>query len=104
MNVVREDVEKLVENELEEAIKLHGLNHSYHESFALALEELNEADEEMRKCHECLHEFWIAVQKNENEKIEKMAESAYTVAVDLCAEVIQYAAMMKKPINGKSRH
>lgn len=31
MNVVREEVEKLIEKELEEAIKLHGLNHSYHD-------------------------------------------------------------------------
>ena len=98
MNVVREDVEKLVEKELEEAIKLHGLNHSFAEKFAVTLEEVEEAQHEMKECAEWLHTAWENIKYDDTENAVRDFQGLYSAAVRLACEAIQVAAMARKEV------
>ena len=99
MNVVREDVEKLIEKELEEAIKLHGLNHSLHEKYAVTLEEVEEAQYEMKQCAEWLHTAWENIKDDDTENAIRDFQGLYSTAVRLICESIQVAAMAKKEVD-----
>jgi len=98
MNVVREGVEKLVEKELEEAIKLHGLNNSLHEKYAVTLEEVEEAQYEMKECAELLHTAWENIKDDDTENAIRDFQGLYSIAVRLACETIQVAAMAKKEV------
>jgi hypothetical protein len=98
MNVVREDVEKLVEKELEEAIKLHGLNHSLHEKYAVTLEEVEEAQHEMKECAEWLHTAWENIKYDDTENAIRDFQGLYSTAVRLACEAIQVACTARKEV------
>lgn len=100
MNVVREGVEKLVEKELEEAIKLHGLNHSYHEKIALVAEEFDECADELEELKSNLQNAWQWTKVDGNEHVmDELYSKIYKGAVRLACEAIQVAAMAKKEVD-----
>lgn len=98
MNVVRDDVEKLVHKELQEAIEIHGLHNSHHEAYAIIKEELEEAEEELVKCQACLANMWDGVRGNLRVDADEMKEWIGEFATNLAIEAIQVAAMAKKGI------
>lgn len=98
MDKLIEEVKELVEKEYGRAGAKFGLtNHSDHESYAVLLEEFEEAQEEATRFKEFLTYFWNCV-KGDCPPYDK-----FVACVDmekkalLCAcEMIQVAAMAKK--------
>lgn len=101
MNVVHEDVEKLVEKELAAATDRFGLHHSWHEKAAVVGEELEECCEEMENLVDSMKFAWKQTRGNETDYIKEQAyDGVYDAAVRLAIEAIQVAAMAKKGIKG----
>lgn len=98
MNVVREDVEKLVEKELAAATERFGLHHSWHEKYAVILEELQELKEEVGETSHDLESVWFGIRNNIEEYPEEHIRCVYEDAVKAACEAIQVAAMCKKEI------
>lgn len=98
MNVVHEEVEKLVEKELAAATERFGLNHSWHEKYAVMLEELQELKEQVNIADAEIESVWFGVRHNKHEYIEDHIHYAYERAVNAACEAIQVAAMAKKEI------
>ncbi len=99
MNVVHEDVEKLVEKELAAATEKFGLHHSWHEKAAVTGEELEECCEEMENLVDSMKFAWKQTRSNESDYIKEQAyDGVYDAAVRLAIEAIQVAAMAKKEI------
>lgn len=93
------EIETSAGNELARAQKKFGTyNRSSHESYAVLLEEIEESKDEMGDVHEWLHDYWIAVKKND---VERQKESLARLAgiLSLCAaECVQSAAMCRKAL------
>lgn len=98
MDKVVAEVKESVEREYGRAGAKYGLtNHSDHESYAVLLEEVQEAEEELAHLGKDVYEFWYGVKNDVNDydkyiqcrKIEKRAIMA-------ACELIQVAAMAKK--------
>lgn len=103
MNVVREDVEKLVDKELEAATERFGLHHSHHEKYAVINEEYDEACEESRILGNAISHLWAQVKANDAENdINTTYDAMYQFAVNLSCEAIQVAAMCKKEIDERA--
>ena len=99
MNVVHEDVEKLVDKELAAATEKFGLHHSWHEKAAVVGEELEESCEEMENLVDSMKFAWKQTRGNETDYIKEQAyNGVYDAAVRLSIEAIQVAAMAKKEI------
>lgn len=94
INEVKESIEK----EYGRASAKFGLtNHSDHESYAVLLEELHEAHEEMDRVCRFTNEFWEQVRKNESDASKLNTCIAIERSAMLAAcELIQVAAMAKK--------
>lgn len=98
MNVVHEDVEKLVDKELEAATARFGLHHSYHEKYAVTLEELQECELEVKLMRTFLDEAFGNIRKNSRNAAYEDFCIVYNHAVRCAVEAIQVAAMCKKEI------
>lgn len=99
MNVIHEDVEKLVEKELAAATDRFGLHHSWHEKAAVVGEELEESCEEMENLVDSMKFAWKQTRGNETDYIKEQAyDGVYDAAVRLAIEAVQVAAMAKKPV------
>ncbi len=98
MNVVRENVEKLVGKELEAATERFGLHHSWHEKYAVTLEELQELKEEVTQASSDLESVWFGIRNNFTDYTEERIRCVYEDAVKAACEAIQVAAMCKKEI------
>ena len=99
MNVVHEDVEQCVGNELQHAVSVYGLHHSWHEKYAVTLEEMRELDEAVKVLwHELEIAFRMTMQNAPDSEIEQEYECIYDAAKDAAIEAIQVAAMAKKEI------
>jgi len=98
MNVVHEDVEKLVDKELETATERFGLHHSWHEKYAVIKEEFDEAQDELNEMLFDLKVMWKNVKRNDTDYSDDISEDMYNAAIRLACEAIQVAAMCKKEI------
>ena len=98
MNVVHEDVKQCVENELQHAVSVFGLHHSWHEKYAVMLEELQELKEEVNLAEAEIDSVWFGVRHNIPEYSEDHIHYVYERAVKAACEAIQVAAMAKKEI------
>ena len=99
MNVVKQDVEKLVRKELESANQRFPMFRSDHEGAAVILEEIEEAQEDMNNVQDNFLDLWKSVKRNSEP--EYHAESVYICAVSLAIEAIQVAAMAQKFIDSQ---
>lgn len=98
MNKLIEEVTELVEREYGRAGAKFGLtNHSDHESYAILLEEFEEAQNEMYGADKYLKEFWELVKGEYNSYGKLTCCKDMERKALLCAcEMIQVAAMAKK--------
>lgn len=98
MNVVKDDVEILVYNELDNANKLFPLFHSPHEGYAVIKEEIEEAEEQLTYSKQLLESLWTSIKVNDNSlPYSKMfCEDLKQRAIDGATELIQVAAMAQK--------
>lgn len=98
MNVVHEDIVKLVDKELEAATERFGLHHSWHEKYAVTLEEFHELKEEVTQANYYLESVWYGIRNNITDYPEEHIHRVYENAVKAACEAIQVAAMCKKEI------
>ena len=98
MNKLIADVTQLVSEEYGRAsIKFGATNHSDHESYAILLEELEEAGVEVNDTHIQLDKFWWLTKANDDDlsKVSRLMEMERKAILAAC-ELIQVAAMAKK--------
>ena len=103
MNVVYEEVEKLVDKELTAATKRFGLHHSWHEKYAVMLDELQKLREEVNLTDEDIDLMWFGIRNNYPEYSEECIHHVYEHAVKSACEAIQVAVMAKKEIESNER-
>ncbi len=98
-NVIKEEIIKLVDKELDAANKKFGLNHSNHESYAVLHEEIDEAREALALVEYQERIVWNAVKSNaESVVMCNLYGKVYDAAVNLAVEAAQVAAMARKAI------
>lgn len=93
------NVSLIMAQEYEDASKIHGsVNNSDHESFAVLLEEMEEATSDLFDTRTALNDFWELVKEDEstpNAKLTALAEVRICAMFAAC-ELIQVAAMAHK--------
>lgn len=90
----RQTLEPLIQQELAEANKEHLPFASYHEGFAVILEELEETEEVLNDIKEELKKMWRSVRHDIPPNAS--ADSIYNKSFALIAEAIQVGAMARK--------
>ena len=97
MTTIVHPLNLLVSDELERASKLHGATFaSPHEGFGVIAEEVNESDNECKRCKTGLSYLIDAIQRECNEDITDISDQIRDAAVNAAAEMIQGAAMCEK--------
>jgi len=97
MDIVLANVKSAVHNELLRASKTHGAtNNSPHESYAIILEEFEEACEDTGSFDEALRDFWKHVKSNDTTAQYRILSTMQDLAETAAAEWIQVAAMCEK--------
>ena len=96
MNVTRPIIEHCVDVELEAARKEHEEFHSLHEAYAVTLEEVEEAEKEMREIERTIMDVWTATKEDDTTSASMMFNMIEKSAVALAAEAVQVAAMARK--------
>lgn len=96
MNVVKDDVEKLVQKELEAANEKFPLFHSAHEGYGVLLEELQELKNEMHDIKEYKKLIKNDIHKNDNQMLLKHIKIMGFRATLAAIEAIQVVAMCGK--------
>ena len=100
MNVTEPKIESLVAEELAAANKVHDPFVSWHEAYAVMLEELDETSEELQRLDFTMSRFWTNIRANAADGALKcMAQTVKEEAVRVAAEAIQVAAMAQKAID-----
>lgn len=98
-DVVKRDVYKLIDAELEAANEKFPLFASNHEAFAVLLEESEETQEEGTNLETLVNDFWIGVKENRApEALHEALTAIYATSINLAVEAIQTAAMARKGI------
>lgn len=96
MNIVKDKLPALVDEEYAAAMKLYQHFSSAHEGYAVLLEEVEEAAEELADLTNAVRQVWAGVRRDDATSIRVWAAEAYRKAIDLAAESIQAAAMAQK--------
>ena len=98
MDKLLTEVTESIEREYGRAGAKFGLtNHSDHESYAILLEEMDEAHDEFTNCHIQMEHFWDQVKGNQEDYSKHHCLTRmYTYALYAACEMIQVAAMAKK--------
>ena len=97
MQELIDKVQELVAFELERANTIHPPKfNSYHEAYAVILEELEEAKDELEYTDFHLGNMWEHVKDDETEDVYSSLTSIETTAIRAAAEAIQVAAMAQK--------
>lgn len=102
-DVVKREVYTLIDKELEAANQKFPLFGSKHESFAVFLEEVEEARDESENLQIITNNIWQYTKENQPaEALHEQYTEAYRIAVNLAVEAIQCAAMARKGIMSNS--
>ena len=97
MKLLKAELIRLADIELEAAQEKYGLNHSDHESYAVLLEEIEEAKAELHMMELIQKLIWEDIKRNSTpEDLQKNYKKVYERAIDLAIEAIQCAAMARK--------
>ena len=96
MNIAKEHVVGLVAMELQYAKENHEDFHSLHESYAVLLEEVEEAQEDLERVERKLNVLWQSVREDDCDAALRQINETEEAAVCLASEAIQVAAMARK--------
>ena len=100
MNVIENEIYAAIEKELRAATERFGLHHSWHEKYAVTLEEVRELDEDVKVLwHELEVAFRMTMQNAPDSEIEQQYECMYDCAKRATIECSQVAAMCKKAVS-----
>lgn len=91
-----EEIKNLVNKELTSAIKKWGLNHSYHEGYAVLLEEIDEAKDEIEIIEMLREDLWEYTKRENPENAITRAEDIAERAIEAASELVQVSAMARK--------
>ncbi|MCB6366626.1 hypothetical protein LI291_10625 [Intestinibacillus massiliensis] len=94
MNVVKDDVIELVFKERDAANKRFPPFRSPHEGYAVILEELQEAQEELDNSAKHFKFIWALIKADKSPYIQM--GHLYADTINAICELIQYAAMQRK--------
>ena len=98
-DVIRNEVIRLADVELESALEKFGLNNSNHESFAVLREEIDEAHAELETMEYLSGRIWDLTKQNaQPETLREVYTNIYNTAINLAVEAAQCAAMARKGI------
>jgi len=98
VTVVRDEVRDAVRKEQAAAERVHGLHHSHAEKYSVMLEELEEAEEELRSCRRFIEGMWQGVRYNRSDWAVGHACRVAEAAERAACECIQLAAMARKEV------
>lgn len=99
MNKLIEEVAQCVEREYGRASSDHGpVNHSDHESYAVLLEEVEEARDEVASLERSMCDLWQSIKQNTSPETCVSLVQVQRSALLAACECIQVAAMAKKAI------
>ena len=101
MDVVREEVRKCIDKELEHACKKFSMFSTLHEAYAVTLEEMQEAEEELNNVKRFMDLEWKQIRLNNSELSCCQASRVKYAAERLAIEAIQVAAMAQKTIDSQ---
>lgn len=101
MNMVRKDLENLVDKELNAANQRFPMFRSSHEGCAVILEELQEAQDEMSGCNAQFNWLWDATKRNIDHPFPLYAMMLRDTAINLACEAVQLAAMAQKIVDSQ---
>lgn len=99
MEYVYKKVEELVKDEITDATERLGLYHSWHEKYAIMLEEMEKLEHEVQLTKDYLNSFWFGVKENIEDYAEANIPDVYEHAVKAACEAIHVAAMAKKEVD-----
>ena len=102
MNAVENDVRVLVGKELAAANKQFPQFHSWHEGYAVILEEMEELKEEVEKADSYLAFAWGEIRIDDD--CEDFISGVERYAINAACEAIQVAAMCKKFLEMEAQH
>lgn len=92
---MQEKINELISEELQRSMK-YPLFHSAHEGFAVLLEELDEAKEEVAHIELLMKMLWANVRLGSKENCILRVEQIEEATTKAIAELIQVAAMCRK--------
>lgn len=98
-----EKITGLSQMECEQAIEKWGYNHSTHEGYAVILEEIEEAQEEMGIMEDLRKDLWDRVRCGDTEKAIEYSYEISSKAIMAAAELVQVAAMAWKFADSERR-
>lgn len=97
-------INEAVSLELANACNTYGASyHSLHEGYAVLLEEVEEAESDLKIMREYLGSMWDEVKTNDDESAKADAIIMARYAIELAKEAVQIAAVAKK-IFGERPH
>ena len=96
MNKVKDKLPALVEEELAAAMEIHGDFASMHEGYAVLLEEVEEAEVELKDVQGYTARLWDNIKTPHGAAMIIAALNIKEKAINLAAEAIQVAAMARK--------
>ena len=98
------EITKMIEDETRRGIDLWGENHSRHEGYAVAKEEMDEMESEYDAVTSKMCRIWDKVKSNtpQSEMVE-LLEECKTSMIYMLAEGIQFAAMINKMIHFENK-
>lgn len=99
MNKVRDKLPALADEEYAASMEVHPFFASAHEGYSVLLEEVEEAEKEMRDVRVNLDVLWRCVRHDNPEAVKKVAARVVGKALNLAAEAIQVMAMGTKIID-----
>ena len=103
MKKLKNEIENIVNSEYNRAAEKFGeCNNSSHESFAVILEEVQEAGIEIKSFKQALDIFWTVVKDNKKAyslktQTDKLTEMK-SHAINIACEFVQVAAMCEKAL------
>ena len=102
MKKLVESVQNIIQEEYDRAaVKFGAANNSHHESYAVILEEFEEAIQEQSNFSIDFRLFWNFIKSNNNDEIQKILPVIKNHAKNAVAEWVQVAAMCHKAMQNK---
>lgn len=93
---MKDKIENLIQEELMNAIKTHGLNHSQHEGASVLLEEIEELENDLIFIKDVYKELWECVKNDDYKGANEFADIIARKTSNTVLEAIQIGAMVRK--------